>query len=48
MKNKLITLIFIFASALVSGYILYELLKKLGLNDAFDFNFVEDIDDEDF
>lgn len=44
MKNKITTLIILLSTAIASGYFLYELLKKLGLGDTFDFDFFEDID----
>ena len=44
MKNKLFVSAFIFIMAITSGYDLYELLKKAGLGDTFDFDLFEDID----
>ena len=48
MKNKIVTFILLLATAIVSGYALYELLKKAGLGDTFDFDLSEDIESEDF
>lgn len=46
MKNKTVTSILLLATAIASGYALYELLKKLGLGDSFDFDLFEDIDED--
>lgn len=46
MKNKTITLILLLAAGIGSGYIMYEILKKIGLGDTFDFDLFEDIDEE--
>ena len=46
MKNKLITGTLLLATAIASGYALYELLRKAGLGDTFDFDFFEDVDQE--
>jgi hypothetical protein len=47
MKNKIVTSILLLATAIASGYALYELLKKAGLGDTFDFDLSEDIDKDD-
>jgi len=47
MKNKIGTSILLLATAIASGYALYELLKKAGLGDSFDFDLFEDIDKDD-
>lgn len=46
MKNKIGTSILLLATAIASGYALYELLKKAGLGDTFDFDLFEDIDND--
>lgn len=46
MKNKIVTSILLLATAIASGYALYELLKKAGLGDTFDFDLFEDIDND--
>jgi hypothetical protein len=47
MKNKVSTGILLLATAIASGYALYELLKRAGLGDSFDFDLSEDIDEDD-
>jgi hypothetical protein len=44
MKNKFFTTILCFLASIASGYALYQLLKRIGLGDTFDFNLFEDID----
>lgn len=44
MKNKFFTTVLCFLAAIASGYILHELLKKVGLGDTFDFDLFEDVD----
>jgi hypothetical protein len=46
MKNKAVTSVLLLATAIASGYALYELLKRLGLGDSFDFDLFEDIDQD--
>ena len=46
MKNKTFTFFTLIALAITSGFALYELLKKAGLGDTFDFDLFEDIDIE--
>jgi hypothetical protein len=46
MKNKIGSSILLLATAIASGYALYELLKKAGLGDTFDFDLFEDIDED--
>lgn len=47
MKNKIGTSVLLLATAIASGYALYELLKRAGLGDSFDFDLSEDIDEDD-
>ena len=47
MKNKIGTSVLLLATAIASGYALYELLKKAGLGDSFDLDLFEDIDKDD-
>jgi hypothetical protein len=47
MKNKMGTTIILLATAIASGYALYELLKRTGLGDTFDFDLSEDIEEDD-
>jgi hypothetical protein len=46
MKNKITTIIILLSTAIASGYFLYDLLKKLGLGDTFDFDLFEDVDQD--
>ncbi len=46
MKNKIGSSILLLATAIASGYALYELLKRAGLGDTFDFDLFEDIDED--
>lgn len=44
MKNKLFTAVLCFLAAIASGYILHELLKRIGFGDTFNFDLFEDVD----
>jgi len=46
MNKKLTSLVVLLATAILSGYALFTFLKKAGIEDIFDFDLVEDIDDE--
>jgi hypothetical protein len=48
MKKKLITSLVLLATAIFSGAFVYNTLKKAGLEDIFDFDLDEEIDNEDF
>jgi hypothetical protein len=47
MKNKMGTSLLLLATAILSGYALFSLLKMAGLGDSFDFDLSEDIDEDD-
>jgi len=46
MKNKLSALVVLLLAAILSGYMLNQFLKKAGLEDIFDFDLDEEIDEE--
>jgi hypothetical protein len=46
--KKIRTSILLLATAIASGYVLFEILKKTGLGDAFDFDLFEDIDNDQY
>jgi hypothetical protein len=46
MKKKLPVLFVLLATAILSGYMLNQFLKKAGLEDIFDFDLDEEIDEE--
>lgn len=45
--KKIIGTGLLLVTAILSGYMLLEFLKKAGFKDAFDFDLFEDIDQED-
>jgi hypothetical protein len=46
MKKKLSALVVLLLAAILSGYMLNQFLKKAGLEDIFDFDLDEEIDEE--
>ena len=48
MKNKFIGMLTLLVTAMVSGYMLFSILKKAGFPEAFDFDLFENIDEETF
>ena len=48
MRKRLPVVLVLLVTAILSGYMLLEFLKKAGFKDAFDFDLNEDIDEEAF
>ncbi len=46
MNKKFTSLMVLLATAILSGYAMFSFLKKAGLDDIFDFDLGEDIDEE--
>jgi hypothetical protein len=46
MNKKFTSLMVLLATAMISGYAMFSFLKKAGLDDIFDFDLTEDIDEE--
>jgi hypothetical protein len=46
MNKKFNSLVVLLATAILSGYAMFSFLKKAGLDDIFDFDLGEDIDEE--
>jgi len=45
MNKKFTSLMVLLATAMISGYAMFSFLKKAGLDDIFDFDLTEDIDE---
>jgi hypothetical protein len=46
MKKKINMIVVLLLAAILSGYMLNQFLKKAGLDDIFDFDLDEEIDEE--
>jgi len=46
MNKKFTSLMVLLATAMISGYAMFSILKKAGLDDIFDFDLTEDIDED--
>ena len=46
MNKKFTSLMVLLATAMIFGYAMFSFLKKAGLDDIFDFDLTEDIDEE--
>jgi hypothetical protein len=46
MNKKFTSLMVLLATAMISGYAMFSFLKKAGLDDIFDFDLTEDIDQD--